>query len=144
MLPKSSHNKQTVINNNYITNNFCIFYFCLDVSIDLKEIYINSYPQLISSLPMKDAIFRAHLMKLKLLPDNLKGMVESKPTEADAASCFLDNMIKPAVETGNNEPFEILLSQLEKSENIHLKKLAQDIRKEIHKAASQEPLTGKI
>ena len=93
---------------------------------------------------MKDVIFRAHLMKLKLLPGNLKGTVESKPTEADAASCFLDSMIKPAVETGNNEPFEILLSQLEKSENIHLKKLAQDIRKEIHEAASQELLTGKI
>ena len=93
---------------------------------------------------MKDVIFRAHLMKMKLLPDDLKGTVESKSTTAEAAGCFLDNMIKPAVETGNNEPFEILLSQLEKSENIHLKKLAQDIRKEIYKAASQEPHTGKI
>ena len=83
-------------------------------------------------------------MKLKLLPDDLKGTVESKSTAAEAAGCFLDNMIKPAVETGNNEPFEILLLQLEKSENIHLKKLAQDIREEIYKAASQEPLTGKI
>ena len=93
---------------------------------------------------MKDVIFRAHLMKLKLLPDDLKGTVESKPTAAEAAGCFLDNMIKPAVESGNNEPFEILLSQLEDSENIHLRKLAQDIRKEIHTAARQEPLTGKI
>lgn len=92
---------------------------------------------------MKDAIFRSHLVTLALLPDDLKEIVESKPTAAEAATCFLDNMIKPAIESGNNEPFEILLSELKKSENIHLRKLAQDIREEVHKASTQEPLTGK-
>ena len=118
--------------------------FSVDVDTNLKGIYSEFYSQLVSSLPMKDAIFISHLVTLVLLPDDLKETVESKSTTAQAASCFLDNMIKPAIESGNNEPFEILLSELEKSENIHLKKLAQDIRKEIHKASTQEPITGKI
>ena len=118
--------------------------FSVDVDTNLKGIYSEFYSQLVSSLPMKDAIFISHLVTLVLLPDDLKETVESKSTTAQAASCFLDNMIKPAIESGNNEPFEILLSELEKSVNIHLKKLAQDIRKEIHKASTQEPITGKI
>ena len=92
---------------------------------------------------MKDAIFISQLFTLLLLPGDLKGIVESKPTAAQAASCFLDSIIKPAVESSNNRPFEILLSELEKSEYMHLKSLAQDITKEIHKAARQELLSGK-
>ena len=118
--------------------------FSVDVDINLKEIYRKFYLQLVSSLPMKDAIFISHLVTLELLPDDLKETVESKSTTAQAASCFLDKMIEPAIESGNNKPFEILLSGLEKSGNIHLKGLAQDIRKEIHKASTQELVTGKI
>ena len=90
---------------------------------------------------MKDVIFIAHLVKL--LPGDLKGKVESKSTAAEAASYFLDNMIKPAVESGDNEPFEILLSELENSDYISLNNLAKGIRNEIHKALKAEPPTGR-
>ena len=93
---------------------------------------------------MKDAMFLSRLVTLLLLPGDLKEKVESKPTATEAASCFLDSIIKPAVESSNNEPFNILLSELEKSDYINLTKLAQDIKKEIHRAAGQELLSGKI
>ena len=98
---------------------------------------------------MKDVKFIAHLVKL--LPGDLKGKVESKSTAAEAASCFLDNMIKPAVESGDNEPFEILLSELEKSDYISLNNLAERIRNKIYEALKAEPpisrtgeMTGKL
>ena len=91
---------------------------------------------------MKDAIFKAHLVTL--LPGDLKEKVQSKSTTAEAASCFLDNIIQPAIESGDNEPFEILLSKLENSEFINLINLAQDIRKDIHKVSKEEPPTGKV
>lgn len=91
---------------------------------------------------MKDATFRANLVTL--LHGDLKEKVQSKSTTAEAASCFLDNIIQPAIESGDNEPFEILLSKLENSEFINLKNLAQDIRKDIYKASKEEPPTGKV
>ena len=108
----------------------------------MQEIYFKFYSQLVSSLPMKDAIFRSRLVGL--LPDDLKETVESKSTAAEAASCFLDNMIKPAVEFGNNTPFEILLAKMEESENINLNTLAQNIKEEIQSLPTKKPIVGKI
>ena len=88
---------------------------------------------------MKDAIFLSHL--IKLLPGDLKEKVQTEKTRAQAATCFLDNMIKPAVESGNMEPFDILLLTMETSDNIHLKKLAQSIKQDLEKS---KPVNGKI
>ena len=108
----------------------------------MQGIYLKFYSQLVSSLPMKDAKFISHLVGL--LPDDLKEKVESKSTAAEAASCFLDNMIEPAVEFGSNAPFEILLAKMEESENIILKTLAQNIKKEIQSLPRKKPIVGKI
>ena len=91
---------------------------------------------------MKDAIFTSRLVEL--LPDDLKETVESRSTAAAAASCFLDNMIKPAVKFGNNTPFEILLAKMEQSENTNLNTLAQNIKKEIQGLPRKKPIVGKI
>ena len=74
---------------------------------------------------MKDDIFVAHL--IKLLPGDLKHKVgsESKLTPAEAAKCFLDNAIGPAVEIGDNEPFTILLTKMEASNSILLGNIAK-------------------
>ena len=90
---------------------------------------------------MKDAVFLSKLVSL--LPGDLKGKVESKSTTAEAASWFLDNMIKPAVDCGNNETFNVLLKEMEKSDNINLRNLAQNIRKELQKTLRDEHITGK-
>ena len=97
---------------------------------------------MVSSLPMKDAIFISQLVKL--LPSDLKGKVESNSTPAEAASSFLDYMIKPAVELDNKEPFELFLSIMEKSGNINLKTLAENIKKEIQSLPRKEPVVGKM
>ena len=77
---------------------------------------------------MKDAIFVSLL--IKLLPGDLKEQVDSKPTKAEAASHFLDNAIKPALEF---ESLSILLSAMEKFNSITLNGLANKIRNEIHR-----------
>ena len=78
---------------------------------------------------MKDAIFVSYL--IGLLPGDLKGEVESKATKAKAATCFLDNGIKPALESGEIEPFNILLLAMEALDSIPLKNLAHKIKYEI-------------
>ena len=81
---------------------------------------------------MKDAIFVAHLVKL--LPGDLKGEIESKATQAQAATHFLDKGIEPAVESKNDECINILLSVMESFGSIPLRELAQNIKEEIQKA----------
>ena len=110
-----------------------------EVAISNKEVYHKYYPQLVSTLPMKDAIFLSHL--LSLLPGDLKEKVETKSTAAEAASFFLDNMIKTAVESGNMESFDILLLKMETSDNINLKRLAQSIKQDLQKI---KPVNGEI
>ena len=101
--------------------------------MNIKDVYDKFYPRLVTLLPMKDDIFVAHL--IKLLPGDLKHKVgsESKSTPAGAATCFLDNAIGPGVEIGDNEPFTILLTEMEASDSILLGNLAKEIRKEIQK-----------
>ena len=101
--------------------------------VNIKDVYDKFYPQLVTSLPMKDDIFVAHL--IKLLPGDLKHKVGSgsRSTPAEAARCFLDNSIGPAVEIGDNKPFTMLLTIMEASDNILLGNIANQIRKEIQK-----------
>ena len=108
--------------------------------VNIKDVYDKFYPQLVTSLPMKDDIFVAHL--IKLLPGDLKHKVgsETKSTPAEAATCFLDNSIEPAVKNGYNKPLTILLAVMEASDNILLGNLAKEIRKEIQQL---KPDTGK-
>ena len=105
--------------------------------MNIKEVYDKFYLQLVISLPMKDAIFVAHLPEL--LAGDLKDKVgpESKSTRAEAAKLFLDNVIGPAVEIGDHKPFTILLSKMEA---VKLQNIAKEIRKEIQKL---KPSTGK-
>ena len=106
-----------------------------------KEVYYKYYPQLVEALPMKDPIFLSKLVSL--LPGNDKATIESKPTPADAASYILDNIIEPSVETGDNKAFDILLSNLEESDNVTLQNLAQHIRQETQSTLRNDPIAGK-
>ena len=106
--------------------------------VNIKDIYHQFYPQLVTSLPMKDAMFVACL--IKLFPDYLRYRVFSASTSAEAAVCFLDNAIGLAIEIGHNEPFTMLLTTMEASEINALRYLAKGIRKEIQKL---KPGSGK-
>ena len=89
---------------------------------------------------MKDVIFAASLVQL--LPGDLKDQVESKPTQAEAAACFLDNGITPALECGKNESFSVLLSVMELFGSIPLRMLAQEIKKEIQNILQSGSVAG--
>ena len=85
------------------------------------------YEKLIGSLPMKDTKFTASLYSAGLLPGDLKAEVESKSTTAKAAAYFLDYGIK----NKQSEDFGKLLEVMQKSEFSNMKKLAEEIQKEI-------------
>ena len=81
---------------------------------------------------MKDAIFVSHLVQL--LPGDLKEKVQSKPTQAEAATYFLDNVIKPAIDCGDNESLDTLVSAMQSFGSNPLRQLAQKIKEEFQKA----------
>ena len=91
---------------------------------------------------MKDPTFVSNLCQL--LPGNRKGEVDSQIAEAKAATYFLDNVIKPTVETqcGDNESFDILLSAMESYGSIPLGKLAQTIKEEIQRALGNSAIAS--
>ena len=91
---------------------------------------------------MKDPIFVSNLCQL--LPGDLKGKVDSKTTQAEAATYFLDNVIKPTVDTqcGDTESFNILLSAMESYGSIPLGKLAQTIKEEIQRALGNSAIAS--
>ena len=109
------------------------------IGINIEEIYQKFYRELVESLPSNDPIFNSHL--IKVFCGDLKGMVESQPTRAKAATWFLDNAIGPTVKCGEQEPFNVLLSVMEKFGGIHLKKLAEKIKKEV---GTCETVTGEF
>ena len=90
---------------------------------------------------MKDAIFVSHLVQL--LPGDLKEKVQSKPTQAEAATYFLDNMIKPAIDCGDNKSLDILLSAMQSFGSNPLRELAQKIKEEFQKAVGSSFIGGK-
>ena len=100
--------------------------------MNIKEIYIKFYSRLVKALPMKDATFIANLTSQKLISENLKHKVGPglNITPGEAASCFLDEVIGPAIYTGYNKPFSLLLSEMESFSDL-LKNLAEEINKEI-------------
>ena len=95
--------------------------------LNISKIFNESYSQLVQLLPMKDPIFVDHLKRL--YPDNVMKRVNGRPTRAEGATFLLDNVIKPAIQSGNNKPFKNLLSVTKEYDN--LKNLTEKIEKDI-------------
>jgi len=94
------------------------------------------YAKLVKTLPMEDAVFIAELFSANLLPDDVKGLVESRPSRASKASYFLDHVIKPSVTTGSGRSFDDLIKVMEDSEHDELKELAELIRCRLRKQST--------
>ena len=75
-------------------------------------------------------------------PDDLKHLINAKATPAEAATCFLDRMIGSAMESGNNETFNLLITVMETSDDAILNNLAQDIKKENKGRLRNVPVIG--
>jgi len=91
-----------------------------------KDAFMQFYPQLISSLPMKDVVFIALLVKYNLLPGDTKAIISTKATREDATDYFLETVIDRALDVDDTEPFENLLKVME-AHGGSVKKLAFDI-----------------
>ena len=98
-----------------------------------SKVFQHFYAKLVKTLPMDDAVFIAELFSANLLPDDVKDVVESKPSQASKASYFLDHMIKPSVMTGVGRSFDDLIKVMEDSEYDGVKELAKLIRCRLRK-----------
>jgi len=95
----------------------------------LKEIYIKFYTKLVTVLPMDDTMFVAQLYSNDLLPGNGKARVQAKQTQADKASCFLDEFVERGfIDDNTNPTFYSLLSIMQSSDDPLLKSMAGTIR----------------
>ena len=95
------------------------------------DVYYKFNLNLVNGLPVKDPLFSARLLSTGLYSGNLKQKVKAQPTDADAATLFLDEAIERPLTNGDKEPFEKLLTVIEQFNNQQLKKLASEIRKEL-------------
>ena len=88
----------------------------------MDEVIKHFCTDLVSKLPMDDAIFRASLVSAGLLPGDLKQVILTKPTSAEKAEYFIDNGI-------NNDAknFVKLVDVMRNSGNNHLIQLAAEI-----------------
>jgi len=77
----------------------------------IMDVFDEFHAQLITSLPMRDAIFLAKLTQKGLMCSQLKARVKSMPTEEQGARLFLDSIMK--VSLGYATSFEKLLSAME-------------------------------
>ena len=93
-----------------------------------KRALMHYYPKLVDILPMNDAIFIAELVPHGLLPSDLKDQVQACKTSKDKATHFLDNVIKPSVNSGVGSSFDKLLNVMESSDYQGVRELAKLIR----------------
>ena len=91
------------------------------------EVLQYHYPELLRLLPMEDNFFIAELFKRKLLPHNLKAVIDSLSTRADKVTKFLDSVITPSTENLNNVNFNELLQVMMTSNDNAVKQLAKEI-----------------
>ena len=108
--------------------------------MSLNDVFQDFYLQLVTRLPMNDALFRAKLFTNGLLPGDHKERVESLPsaTKADKASYFLDHVIKPSVTSDDGSGFDKLLNVMEDSDHQGVKELAKLIRTSLRKRSNSD------
>ena len=106
----------------------------------VRQKYDNFCPQLITKLPMTDAIFKAYLVKEGLFSGggDLKGQVDAKATSAEKAAHFLEKAISPSItddEFLDLDPLYKLLDVMEKHGGV-VKTLAAKIKAAIPNSSS--------
>ena len=85
---------------------------------------------MVACLPMNDTSFIAKLSNYELLPGDTNDQLKTLPTQADKALYFLDNVIKPALDTDDTSSFDNLLFVMEHSNNNVVEKLACTVKSE--------------
>ena len=90
------------------------------------------FTQLVVCLPMDDPLFIAELSTANLLPGNMQPTIQSLATKVDKSSYFLNNVIKPALDSNFTDSFDNLLNIMEKCGFLHVKQLSTSIKADIN------------
>ena len=99
-------------------------------TMEVKDAYKEFNPQLVRSLPLKDAHFIAELTKQDLFYGDLKEIVAAESTQSNAAARFLYEAVERSLDIGNRDPFDKLLLVMEKFGST-LNKLVKEIKQKI-------------
>ena len=100
--------------------------------MNIKEVFRSAFPELVTCLPIKDAVFKAKLKKEELFPGDLEAKVDAQDTKANGATVFLNEGIQPFLGLEENcSPFRKLLSVME-SHSPALKQLVIKIKKQLN------------
>lgn len=79
--------------------------------------------QLLKILPLEDDLFLGRLGEVDLLPENSRASIRAKGTRAEKVSYFLYHVVEPAADAYLPK----LLSVMEESDNVAVKRLANDM-----------------
>ena len=90
-----------------------------------SEVFQQFHVEMITTLPMNDAMFLAQLFAEGLLPGDLKHHIDAQMTSAQKSLIFLKQKIKSDISVGNSTRFNKLLDD---SEYISVKALAEKIK----------------
>ena len=93
-----------------------------------SEVFKKFYVELVTVLPVDDAMFLAKLFSCDLLPGNLMNQIMVKETRPDKAMCFLNGKINCDISIGDFTSFNKLLDVMEESGNNSLRVLAMKIK----------------
>lgn len=87
--------------------------------------------QLVRSLPLNDAFFKAKLKRLDLFPGDLEARVDAKSTTAEGSTLFLKEAVEPFLNDGEYcNPFHKLLLVMEEY-GSSVKELATRIKEKL-------------
>ena len=99
----------------------------------MKDVYKAYYAKLVKVLPMSDGLFMAQLYISQFLPDEVKISIAARATCAEKAAFFLDNYIEKGFDDdGSNPLFLDLLKLMQKSGDLELKSVANEINSRIN------------
>ena len=83
--------------------------------------------QLLEVLPLENELFLGKLGAVNLLPENSGVYIRAKSIKAEKVSYFLEYVVEPAADIY----LPILLSVMEKSDNLAVKRLANDMNTQL-------------
>ena len=95
------------------------------------KVYEDNMVKLVKALPMNDVTFTTQLSSKKILPASVDAHIKSLPTQPNKADYYLNNVIKPALDIGETEELETLITVMEKSGYSHVQKLAKAMKSDL-------------
>ena len=114
---------------------YCLFdhfFRYLWVKMELARNILKDHKvQLLEILPLESELFLGRLGKVDLLPENSGAFIREKGTREDKVSFFLQHVVEPAADIFLPK----LLSVMEKSDNLAVKRLANDMNTQLTSGA---------